>query len=287
MPVSRKPPTAQAPHSPAAPAVGLQKELTEDPLRSNSRSSPGEPAIAITSTGSPTLAEVFACVTGSFGSVTAVTEPVAFPASVDVSWKVIVLMGAAASEQVGQAVKSGTPTVPWPETSIMRPAVSCRPQVPTKAVNEGAVVVGGAVVVLTPWTCGLPGCNGRTGDFGADDGVVEQPATRQARARARPGRIDRAHLSVTSQERTALDPVQCSGNRTCGGRSLEPWCSCRGAAASLGVHEPDVAHYRLGGCFIVSRNCEESPPSDAVPHRHRSHRRRCKPVNRGGDAQCS
>lgn len=163
--------------------------------------------------------------TGSFGSVTAVTEPVAFPASADVSWKVIVLIGAAASEQVGQAVKSGTPTIPWPEASIMRPAVSCRPQVPTKAVNEGVVVVGGAVVVLTPWTFGLPGCNGRTGDFGADDGVVEQPASKQARAKVRPGRIDRAHLSVTNQERTASDR---SGAVFWGNR-LEGSASNRGA----------------------------------------------------------
>jgi len=74
----------------------------EAPLSFTSRSSPGEPMVALTSTGSPTLADIFACVTESFGSVTAITEPVAFPASVDVSWKVIVLMGAVASEQVGR-----------------------------------------------------------------------------------------------------------------------------------------------------------------------------------------
>jgi hypothetical protein len=90
---------------------------------------------------------------------------------------------------------------------------------------------------------------------------MEQPASRQDRAKTRPGRIDRAHLRVTGQERTASDPVH-------GTESELVEDEARIAVQfSWSQHQPRSSRaqrvpppprklfqsQRQGGCFIVSR----------------------------------
>jgi hypothetical protein len=73
---------------------------------------------------------MFVGVTGSLGSVTAVTDPNALLPWTEVREKLMVLIGAVASEHELQAVKSGTPTEPCPDGLTVRPAVSCRLHAP-------------------------------------------------------------------------------------------------------------------------------------------------------------